>query len=376
MNSVELIQSLQTLKTEGNPVTTVYLDVSTSQKLRSAEIVVNNLFKQKKEKTFYKNLSDNEKKSVDKDIEGIIKFLNNQLGGTRQSYMIISSGRVFIWQVVHLGFPVDNMMVIQDRPYLRPFLEGVSHERNYAIVLVDHGKAKILSNHLGQKEELWSVINLIPDDTTDGGFGGMDERKNERRREEGVSKHYKNISGQLDQLDKRFHFDWIFMGGLKESIADFQSILRPDIKSKIYREISIDPNLPIDKVFHLIDKEVPECRHRFESHLLNMLANEFHKNYKGVNGIRHVEEALQQGQVDILMIQDSFQTKGRVCKWCLHTTTDNDDLCSECGHPMERTLDITDELIHLALDTSARIEFLSTEMGEFSPLSAILRYKR
>ncbi len=42
MNSVELIQSLQTLKTEGNPVTTVYLDVSTSQQLRSAEIVENN----------------------------------------------------------------------------------------------------------------------------------------------------------------------------------------------------------------------------------------------------------------------------------------------------------------------------------------------
>ncbi len=376
MNSVELIQSLQTLKTEGNPVTTVYLDVSTSQQLRSAEIVVNNLFKQKKEKTFYKNLSDEEKRSVDKDVEGIIKFLNNQLGGARQSYMIISSARVYVWQVVHIGFPVENMMVIQDRPYLRPFLEGMSQERNYAIVLVDQGKGKILVNHLGHKEELLDVINLIPDDTTDGGFGGMDERKNERRREEAVSKHYKNIAGQMEQLDATYRFDWIILGGLRESMSDFESFLRPDIKHKIFRKLSIDPNLSIDKVFQLIDKEIPECRHMFEGDLLNMLANEFHKNYKGVSGIRHVEEALQQGQVDTLMIQDSFQTKGRVCKWCLHTTTDSDDLCSECGHPMERTLDITDELIHIALDTSARIEFVSTEMGTFSPISAILRYRR
>jgi peptide subunit release factor 1 (eRF1) len=376
MNSVELIQSLQTLKTEGNPVTTVYLDVSTSQQLRSAEIVVNNLFKQKKEKTFYKNLSDEEKRSVDKDVEGIIKFLNNQLGGARQSFMIISSARVYVWQVVHIGFPVENMMVIQDRPYLRPFLEGMSQERNYAIVLVDQGKGKILVNHLGHKEELLDVINLIPDDTTDGGFGGMDERKNERRREEAVSKHYKNIAGQLEQLDATYRFDWIILGGLRESMSDFESFLRPDIKHKIFRKLSIDPNLSIDKVFQLIDKEIPECRHMFEGDLLNMLANEFHKNYKGVSGIRHVEEALQQGQVDTLMIQDSFQTKGRVCKWCLHTTTDSDDLCSECGHPMERTLDITDELIHIALDTSARIEFVSTEMGTFSPISAILRYRR
>lgn len=376
MNSATLIQSLQTLKTEGNPVTTVYLDVSTSQKLRSADIVVNNMFKQKKEKTFYKNLSESEKKSVKKDIEGIIKFLNNQLGENRRSLMIVSSSRAYIWQVIHLGFFVENMMVIQDRPYLRPFLEGISHERNYAIVLVDQGKAKILSNHLGNKEELLNVVNLLPEDSNEGGFGGMDERKNERHREEIVAKHYKNIAAQLETLDKKYHFDWVLLGGLRESMSDFAGYLKSELKEKISREISIDPNLPMDKVFHLVDKEVPECRVDFEKDLLNMFANEFHKNYKGVTGIHQVEEALQQGQVDTLMIQDGFQTKGRVCKWCLHTTTDGEDACPNCGHPMARTLDITDELIHMALDTGAKIEFISSDMGEFSPLCALLRYKR
>ncbi len=89
-----------------------------------------------------------------------------------------------------------------------------------------------------------------------------------------------------------------------------------------------------------------------------------------------MEEALQQGQVETRMIQDGFQTKGRVCKWCLHTTTDGEDACPNCGHPMARTLDITDELIHMALDTGAKIEFISSDMGEFSPLCALLRYKR
>ncbi len=278
MNSATLIQSLQTLKTEGNPVTTVYLDVSTSQKLRSADIVVNNMFKQKKEKTFYKNLSESEKKSVKKDIEGIIKFLNNQLGENRRSLMIVSSSRAYIWQVIHLGFFVENMMVIQDRPYLRPFLEGISHERNYAIVLVDQGKAKILSNHLGNKEELLNVVNLLPEDSNEGGFGGMDERKNERHREEIVAKHYKNIAAQLETLDKKYHFDWVLLGGLRESMSDFAGYLKSELKEKISREISIDPNLPMDKVFHLVDKEVPECRVDFEKDLLNMFANEFHKN--------------------------------------------------------------------------------------------------
>ncbi|BFN36224.1 hypothetical protein [Fidelibacter multiformis] len=375
MNSVTVIQSLQTLKTEGNPVTTVYLDVSTSQKLRNADIVVNNMFKQKKDKTFYKNLSDQEKVSVEKDVEGMIKFLKNQLGEERRSLMIVSSNRAYVWQVIHLGFSVENMMVIKDRPYLRPFLEGISHERNYAIVLVDQGKAKILMNHLGNKEELFNVVNLLPEDGNEGGFGGMDERKNERHREEIVAKHYKNVAAQLDVLDQKYHFDWIILGGLRESMSDFANYLRSGLKDKISREVPVDPNLSMDKVFHLVDKEIPGCRMDFEKNILNMFANEFHKNYKGVSGIRQTEEALQQGRVEMLMIQDGFQTKGRVCKWCLHMTTEEEDECPNCGHPMARTLDITDELIHMALDTGAKIEFISSDMGEFSPLCGLLRYK-
>jgi peptide subunit release factor 1 (eRF1) len=374
MKSAGLIQSFQSLKTDGNPVTTVYLDVSTSQKLRSVEIIVNNLFKQKKEKTFYKNLSEDEKKSVEKDIKGIIKYLNNQVGGSRQSLMIISSSRSYVWQIVHLGFPVENLMVIQDRPYLRPFLEGVSHERNYVIVLVDQGKAKILSNNLGNKEELLNVVNLLPDNSTEGGFGGMEERKNERHKEEVVAKHYKNVASQLEQFDKKYHFDWIVLGGLKETMADFVHYLKSDINDKISMEIPVDPNLSMDKVFQWVDREIPKCREKFEQNLLNMLANEFHKNYKGVTGINHVEEALQQGQVDTLMIQDGFQKKGRVCKSCLHTTTDHEDNCPGCGHPMQRTQDITDELIHMAIDTGAKVEFIASGMGEFAPISAVLRY--
>lgn len=374
MKSAGVIQSLQSLKTDDNPVTTVYLDVSTSQKLRSAEIIVNNLFKQKKEKTFYKNLSEEEKKSVEKDIQGIIKYLNNQVGGSHRSLMIVSSSRAFVWQIVPLGFPVENLMVIQDRPYLRPVLEGMSHERNYAIVLVDQGKAKILSNDLGVKEELFNVVNLLPDNAGEGGFGGMDERKNERHREEIVAKHYKNVASQLEQLDQKYHFEWIVLGGLKEATGDFVHYLRPDLKEKISLEIPVDPNLPIDKVFQQVDKEIPACRQKFEQDLLNTLANEFHKNYKGVTGIYDVEMALQQGQVDTLLIQDGFQRKGRVCRKCFHTTTNNEDICPSCGHTMVRTLDVADELIHMAIDTGAGVEFIATDMEEFTPISAILRY--
>ncbi|MDD5582087.1 MAG: hypothetical protein PHS99_02600 [Candidatus Marinimicrobia bacterium] len=376
MNPAKLIQSLQALKMEGNPVTTVYLDISSSQKLRNADIVVNNMFKQKKDKTFYKNLSEEEKVSVEKDIENINKYLNNLLPEGLFSVMIVSSSQADVWKVIHLGFLVENMMVIQYQPYIRPLLQGISYERNYAIILVDQGKAKILANRLGKKEELWSVVNLLPEDANDRGFGGMEERKNERRREEAVARHYKNIVAQVEGFEKDYHFDWIILGGLRECIADFKNYLKPELKKKISAEIPIDPNLPMDKVFLLVDKEIPQCRASYEKELLDKFADEYYKNFKGVVGLQETEESLKQGQIDMLLIHDKFHTKGRICKQCQYTTIHGEKMCPNCGNPMILTVDLTDELIYLALDTGAKIEFISSEMGDFAPLCGFLRYSK
>jgi len=49
MNSNKSINKLRSIKTDGFPVTTLYLDVSNSQKLKNSKIVVHNLYKYKKE---------------------------------------------------------------------------------------------------------------------------------------------------------------------------------------------------------------------------------------------------------------------------------------------------------------------------------------
>ena len=79
MNSNKSINKLRSIKTDGFPVTTLYLDVSNSQKLKNSKIVVHNLYKYKKEKTFYKNMDNARIELVEQDINIIIKSLNDKI---------------------------------------------------------------------------------------------------------------------------------------------------------------------------------------------------------------------------------------------------------------------------------------------------------
>ena len=376
MDALNLIQSLQSLKTNGQIVTTIYLDLSTTEKLRNAEIIINNMFKYKKEKTFYKELSKKEKLSIQQDIEGIIKYIRNQFTVEKRSLMIVSSHNAYIWKILYLGISVENMLVIQDRPYIRPLLQSLSDQRNYGIVLVDRGKAKILESRLGYINELWSAVNILPEERFDTGFQGNEEKKNERKTESSVSGHFKIIASKINELHLIHKFNWLIVGGQRETVSEFKGTMTSDLQNLVFEEIFVDANEILEKIIKKIADKNSAAKVRFENGLLDRMLNEFHNNSKGVLGLKHTEKALIQGQVDTLLIKNDFHRKGWLCKWCDYITEDEENICPNCQHEMSRTVDVLDDLAYAAIETSAKIEYLSVDMKEFEPIGAILRYSK
>ncbi len=376
MGSFTLLQNLQSLKSNGHYITTVYLDLSTPQKLRNAETVINNMHRAKKEKSFFKNMTEVQLQSVEKDIAGIIKYINNQFSMKQRSLMIVSSSEAYVWQVIPLGMEVENMLVIQDRAYLRPLLQAASQMRNYGIILVDQGKAKIVERRFGHTEELWATVNILPDSRNDAGYQGTEEKKNQRKAEESVTRHYKMITAKINELHQKNRFNWIVVGGVKEAVAEFRKYIQNEMNDLVFSEFHIDPNESLDKIVEKVKNEEEKHRLAFETALLEKLNDEFHQSHKAVLGIKHTEEALTSGQVDTLVMRDDFHKKGWFCTWCGYITADDESACPNCRHEMTRTVDITDELAHSALDTGAKVEYLAASMGEYDPVAAILRYPK
>ena len=374
MNSINNINKLQSIKTNGFPITTLYLDISDSHKLKNSKIVVHNLFKYKKEKTFYKNMNDAQIESVEHDIDGIIKYLNDKLSVKEKSLMIISSSNSNFLEIIKFNSKVENNLVIQDYVYLRPLLEAKSAQRKYGIILIDQGKAKIFERNFNSINELFSVENILLDDRKKSGFEGRDERKNERKSEENINRHYKNVAQILLDIDKKKKFNWLVLGGKHEIFNDFKKYIDSSQKEKIKTDIVIDPSAKINEVKEIIQKTETEMRILFEKNLLKKMNDEFYNDQKGVLGIKHVEKALEEGKVDTLIMKENFHQKGRICKKCSYSTEDEINICPRCNNKMERTVDILDNLIHEALKINANIEHVVIDMGKYDPIAAILRY--
>ena len=64
------------------------------------------------------------------------------------------------------------------------------------------------------------------------------------------------------------------------------------------------------------------------------------------------------------------------CPKCGSNISFGESICPNCEHEMSRTVDVSDDLAHAALETGARIEYITAEMNEFEPIGAILRYSK
>ncbi len=374
MNSNKSINKLRFVKNNDFPITTLYLDISDSQKLKNSKVVVHNLYKYKTKKTFYKNMNNTQIESVEQDINGIIKYLNNKISVEDKSIMIISSSKSSVWEVIQFGSKINNDLVIQDAVYLRPLLEAKSAQRKYGIVLIDQGKAKIFERNFNSINELFSVENILSNDRNNSGFKGREERKNERKHEENLHRHYKNVSQSLREIDKRKKFNWIVLGGKNEIFNDFKKYINDGQREKIKMDVVIEPSAKINEVIEIIQKTESKMRNLFEKNLLDKLNDEFYNDQKGVLGLKQVEEALEEGRVDTLIIKEDFHQKGWICKSCSYSSENEVKVCSRCDNTMERTKDISDELVHEALKINANIEYVAIDMEKYEPIAAILRY--
>ncbi len=374
MNSIQTINKLGAIETKGFPFTSLYLDVSDSQKLKNSKIIVHNLFKKKKDKTFLKKLNDVQIESVNKDIDNIINYLNDKLSVKEKSLMIVSSSNSNVFEVIKFNSKVENILVIQNSVYLRPLIEAKSNQRKYGIILIDHGKAKIFERNFDSINELFSVENILTEERKNFGYEGRDERKNERKHETNINNHYKNVAQNLLDIDKDKKFNWIVLGGKQEIFNDFKKYLDNMLNEKIKTSVVIEPSANINKVKEKIKQTEVEMKNVFENNLLKKMNNEFYNDQKGVLGIKHVEEALEEGKVDTLIIKDDFHQKGRICKKCGFLTKEEITICPRCNNKMKRTVDISDDLIHDALKINANIEYVGIDMGKYHPISAILRY--
>ena len=366
------------------PITTLYLSFDPEAKKQDQhKIKLKEMFRYKKDKSYFKNLSEEAQQSVENDFKQIEEYVNMDFDediASAKSMVIFSSSANNLWENRKFAVPMETSMVVNPHPYLRPLVEASSQHRNYAIILVDRNKARILEVDLDGTLELLNIEEAdIPDQVREGGdkkglTGGTGERQIERHINTHVKKHLKNVAEEAMKLQQENNFSWIYLGGRQEIINEFEKVLHSYVTEKVQGQLVVEPNATLDLVLERAREAEQKSVEQYEEQLIANLTEEVSRHAKGIAGMLGVMDAQQKGQIETLVVQEELSQKGYYCPECNYLSINEGEQCPLHEVELKRTPDIVDELIYQAMKQGASVEIVSQDMSDFNQVGAFLRF--
>ncbi len=376
MLEAKILQNLVSIEKSTFPVTSAYFMLDHLAGNRKHHIIeLKKQIRYKKETTYFKQLTEAEQSSVLADFEKIIGFYSEGIDPAETvSAICFSSHGSGFWQTITLKRPLKyNELVIQPLPYIRPLVTFFSLHSNYGVVLIDRTKARIFKSTLGEFRELFAVNENAPESIKVGGFKGRQERRVERNIHEAILQHYKQIAQKVFEFYQQSNFEWLILGGRRESMNEFVRYLHAYPASKIAGYLEIEPAAPLSEVLEKVKELEVQARATYENKLFDDLLA---KQQKGLvlDGIQAIVPKLLDNWLETLYIQENFHIKGVFCRYCDFLGLTPEAKCPIHGSPLERTNDLVEQILHRALKSGTNVNFIEGEMDKYGGIAALLRF--
>jgi len=313
-----------------------------------------------------------EREHFEENVNAVRKYLEkNPLQSG--SLCIFSCWGLDFFRVYNLTVPVKDLVWFDSSPYIRPLAELKEEYENVAVVIADNKKARIF---------LISLATAGPKTTIEGNIknhvrkGGWSQQRYERRRDKQLLLYSREIVNALIELDKTEEFRRIILVGGKEILQILYDNLPKHLEERV-REKAID----LHRGNQIINKEIMELffeqERQSEQNLWEKIRTEYLRGGLGIIGIENVLYAVKSGQVEEIIVNRDYQQTGNRCRVCENLQLGNMNVCSKCGSESLFTVDLVNEIVELAKQSGASVDFCDTikTLEEAGEIAAFLRYK-
>jgi peptide chain release factor subunit 1 len=320
-------------------------------------------FIQHRKRVIQSVLEHNELKNFLKTMKRIMTYLKKN---KTANIAIFASNMHRFFEVVSLPAEVENTLIVDTSPYIRPLAEFADEWQAYTLVLLNSNHAKIFTYSCGEiaEEELSAdVMNRHKK-------GGMSQARFQRLRKGSIHAFLSDVAKELARIAE----DNIILAGPGEAKKEFYEMLPHELQKGIIGVLDVDIN---DEHGLLEESHEIMVEKGKETHLqlLNLIKKEILRNGLAVHGIRDTVDAVRNGQVEALLVEKDYRQRGWKCEHCQLVDIGMLALCPACGNRTAE-VDVVEELIEFAENTDAVVEFTDNEdIKKVGHIAALLRYK-
>ncbi len=272
-------------------------------------------------------------------------------------------------------------------PYITPLLYAFDeYERTAVIHISSSGNWKfyeIFLNEIKEFKEAFEEItssewsSILGYDSNLRNFlyhseGIKDKEKYKEKVKVWIHKIYSKLARLVENAANKIGISRIVLMGEKYQTSFFEKYLSKNIRKKIVGHVGNPKNIKDPSPKEILNKVLPileEAERKEEMELLNKV------KYKGIYGLEKVLEALQTGQVFLLIVPWNLKIEVWMCDegWIAPKKENLAGICNDV-----RKVQLKKIIFDIARDFGARLEFVSGEpedklIEEFDGIAALLR---
>lgn len=312
--------------------------------------------------------------NFDRTVQTIEDYLDkNARKKGLKGLLIFASDVHNFFEAYELKIPLENLMVVDTSPYIRPLARLIDEYESFGLVLMDSQRAKIYVVSSGKveytKKKGIDIINKHKK-------GGWSQMRFQRQRRGAIDHFLKEVSEEAEKLFLEKDIERIIISGSGNAKITFKDILSPAIKSKVVDVIDMDFDEAEGTLISRGEKIVLDDEKNKSDENVMRLREEILKDGLAVCGLKETMNAVVNGQVDLLLVRNDYKIKGWICEKCQTVDSGSMTSCPYCKSSTSE-VDVIEEIIEFAERKDTKIEFAGDNpmLDELGGVGGLLRFK-
>ena len=373
----EQIRELAEFKDQNACAVSFYFQPSTPRNKAHKEDTI--LIKDLAREALRKLEDKGQKECARADIDRIVRLSGELRSNGTHAKAVFACADKNIWREYDLPPTLGSTQLYVDRHFrLKPVAQLLGASPLVAIVLLDRHRARIFDLRLGELTEREDLFHPLPRRGRSDGFGGYEGGHAQRRVEDEVRQHFKNIAENLKELMDRGVFEKWILACQDTHRSMFEPQLHPYVSQALIGHFHAD-------VAHATRDEIKSHAEQILHHTLSarcsdlvaQTLNHARSNGRGVTGLRRVLRSLELGEVQTLLVGEGLQAHAVECGNCGHIDAHLVSYCPLCGHATQEVVDVGEAILPWVISRDVETFYVKDEpeFDKVGNIAALLRFR-
>jgi peptide subunit release factor 1 (eRF1) len=292
--------------------------------------------------------------ALDEHVGPILEAVGRAAPGAKGFAAFSAPGRG-LFHAIELPFPIENRLMIDEDPCVRPLLEHWYGDPSYLVALVDSHELHLFEAHSGRAEHVAGLNKEVPAEMQrDKPRFTYKKRFNdawhERQQQLTNDEFLKEVAGIVSEHYRAVPYTGLILLGQAATTSAVRRLLHKEAASAVVLEHaqSMRPMPRAEDVEDDVARAMKQWKSEERSRLLGELEQRWARGHLVANGPTEVLDALQQGRAVEIVFGADRSMPGSRCSSCGYRFGAPTAQCVYCGGRTS-SVDAAQEIMRMAL---------------------------